>query len=526
MINIISALGRISEYFPELNIRTDSEKSLILLGINPKKYLFLSFLLSFVFSVPVTIIFGLTLPFFLFYLAILLVFLLALPKLEQMHKTKEIEAEIPFFIRSVGIFLEIGIPLERAIIAAKGDGRLSYEIERITKQINNGTSFQRAFSGFAVCSSPMIKRVASHLISSYETGGSGTEMIKLGDELLSLEQHRMKDYGSRSAMFGLLFIIASAILPTFFLVYVIVGQMGLGIEITLWQVEVALLVIFPLISSLILLFSKSTVPVANEKGFDLSILLPGAVFLVGFIFFQEWQFLFLILGAIIACLLVYSTYRKESRIEEIENSLPDALFSVSGMPKGTPIGRVFQMLEEGEHGVLSKEAGKSRKQILMNVRMENVFDDLWMRNNSNGLKRVTQMLRQMLSTNSLHRMNIIAEDMLANGRITRERSQLFGMQKYTLILGAVLVPVILRMTLNLLGSLVGLGSGEFLAGGAGTEDFIVQITGIIPPYLLIYATISSAAIADGEGRKSAGGIYFILLSILSLSAFYFINLGT
>jgi hypothetical protein len=318
-------------------------------------------------------------------------------------------------------------------------------------------------------------------------------------------------------MFGLLFIISSAVLPTFFLVYSVVGKSVLRQETDESQITLAMLVVFPLISILIMLVSKSTMPrsaLGRRSGLDVRLLMPGMLFLGGF--FLHVEIIAFIAGSLAGAFFILSSYQEEKRQEQIEERMPDALFSVGSLPKSARASQVFEIIEKGGHGALSEEAAKSGKQLSMNVSMESVLDDLWKRNSSGMLKRACRMMKQMVQTNSLDRMSILAEDIIRAFQIARERSQVFALQKYTLIFGSFLIALIMNMTIKLMGSM-----GE-LMGESGT--MVSAAESLAPPYLVIYSVIAAAAIADAEGKKSSMSIYFLVLSLLGLLTFYFITL--
>jgi Flp pilus assembly protein TadB len=519
-------IAAVCAYFPRIGLKSRCSKGLISLGIDPQKYVSMSLFLSGCLSMTSLVVLmvlgiGPAFPLALLCFALCFGFFLVLPRMELGKRSAEVEAEMPFFLRSVGMLLDMGIPFQRAVeIASDSEGTLQQEMRSVMDEVERGMGVQRAFASFALSmNSFVVKRAVSQLISAYEIGSSGSEMRKIGDELLSLEQHRLKEYSARSAMFGLFFIISSAILPTFFLVYAIAGKFAVGQEITTSQVALALLVFFPLTSVLILLLSKSTMPqsaFSGPSGFDARLLLPGLIFTIGFLFLPQLQAAVSVMSILLGAYFIFSNYNSERRIEEIESMLPDALFSVGGLPKSTSPERIFEIIENGGHGALSEEAGKSRSQLGMNLKVDSVLDDLWQRNHSGILRRVCGMIRQMINTNSLDNLNMLAEDIIRSFQIKRERSQIFALQKYTLVFGAFLTALILKMTLHLFQDMGGLVEGS--------KDMISSAMSVVPPYLVIYSTVSAAAIADAEGKKSSLAIYFLVLAALGLGAFHFITL--
>jgi len=462
---------------------------------------------------------------FLFSFALVFGFLLALPGFELKRKAAIIEAEMPFALRTVGLLIDMKIPFTKALsLVAEEDTETAREFRKIVNDINHGITVEKAFSRFAVSfNSFPIKRAVSQLLSVYEVGGRGTEIKRIGDELLAVQQHQMKEQSSKSAIFGMLFIMTSAILPTFFLVYAILGEFGVGESISEAGMAIAMLLVFPAISILLLLVSRASVPFSplssNKNVVDAMVLLPAVLFVFSFLFLGEGLRIFgIIIGSAIMLWALYRSYRAEKRTEEIEQYLPDALFTVSALPKSVKLEKIFDTIEHAGYGALSEEAGKSKRQLAMNVKTDNVMEDLWMRNDSPALKKAATMLKHVFDTNSFSQLHGIAEDILKVFEIKRERAQLMSMQKYTILFGGFLIPMILKIALSLIGSLV-----EFFED-PNAPELIAYASSLIPAYLVIYAVISAFYIADIEGRRSMAAVYFLIIVTVSLLTFNLVTL--
>ncbi|MFH1521127.1 MAG: type II secretion system F family protein [Candidatus Micrarchaeota archaeon] len=512
-----------TKQFPRVNIKLSHNKKLKFLNpeIDPAQYNAMAIISAVVFSV-VVFIFIEEIIFSLLTFVLTTVFFFILPVMEMNTKKSEIEMAFPFFLRNFGMLIDMGIDFQKAMfLSIDGHCALEKEIKIVIKQVEGGMSMQKALAGLAISfDSVGIKRALSQLITLYESGGSGKDLRKMGDELISLEQHKLKEYAAKSSMFGLLFVMASSVLPTFFMVYAITGRMGFGNDITKEQLTIALLIIFPAISIVLLMISKMVMPRSmfiNESWFDVRLLLPPILIIVG-VFLPEFMLIFFCIGTIMGLYLTVENYKKEKNIEDIEEKLPDALFTVSSMPKSVRFDRIFHAIEDAQFGALSEETAKSRKQLNMNIGITTVLDDLAGRNKSKMLGRACVMMKQMVETNSLNLMSNLADDMIRNIQIKRERSQLLATQKYTLMAGAVLVPMIAKIALNLMATV------SEAIGKEGIDTILINCNVLVPPYLVIYTTIVAIAIADSEGKKSAIGFYSIGLAIISLVSFYFINL--
>ena len=86
------------------------------------------------------------------------------------------------------------------------------------------------------------------------------------------------------------------------------------------------------------------------------------------------------------------------------------------------------------------------------------------------------------------------------------------MQKYTLVFGALILPLVLGNSLSLIS-----GISTSLGGMGG----IIETAGsVIPAYLIIYSFLASSFIGETESSASSGMLYFAGLSLASTIIFY------
>lgn len=488
-------------------------------------------------------------PFALLSFALAFALMSALPGIEVRRKAGEMEAAMPLFLRALGMLVGMGIPWRRAIEAACPDeGALRDEMMLAGRAMDEGSGFHAAISHLAAYDSLALKRAASQMVCAYDTGSDGRDMVKIGDEMLDMERHRMREHGARGSMFGLLFVVFSAIAPTFYMIYSVAGPLASGPGAKAGdggQMALAMLVVFPCVSILLLLLSRASMPRSSlgiKGGLDFRMLAPGALLVAGFLLLPNQPVPVMLAGAALGGFISFRSYQAERRLEEVDLRLPDALLSVSGMPGSSCADRVFRLIEEGGFGALSAEAGKTRRQLEHNVRVDSALKDFAARNPTGLASRAMMMMGRMIETGSLGRLGTLAEDMIRGAQAERERNQLFSMQKYTLLFGALLIPLVFRMALGLsdaIGSVSGAGAAGAVgapgiagASSAGTAVGAVAASGagaaaaagLVPPYLAIYAVISAAAISDAQGSRSALARYSAILLAVSLGAFHFISL--
>jgi hypothetical protein len=304
----------------------------------------------------------------------------------------------------------------------------------------------------------------------------------ISDELLLIQKHQIKESSSRFSLFGILFIVFSALAPTFFLVYFALGGSLLSQSIPESLFVAGMLVLFPALSILVLMVAKSSSgPKESAPAFVLNPIR----------FFQE-----------------------QSRKEEMEKLLPDALIALAATPAGSSTESTFASLAKGGYGPLSEEFKISFKQLRSKISLEKVLVDMAKRNPSILVKRACYLLNYIFSTNHLASAARLAEDLLIQLELKRERAAALAIHKYTLFFGAILVPTILSLSISICGQL-----SQF-TGGSNT----VLIYPVIYVYLFVYAAMVSYFAADSEGKPSLLVVYFPLLFAVSLITFNTVKL--
>ncbi len=530
-MKIIEVLFKISKFFPSVNLKMSSNSKNALYEISseiaPKidhdKYVgtcifvslifaFLIFLLLFVMS---DINLGLILGIGMLVFGCLAFLLLNLPLIELNQRVSEAEIELPQVLRKIGIMIELGTPFQKALLSvAEENSALGKQIKNVLNEIDAGASVSRTLSQWATkVKSNSFKRAIAQLLSCYEHGQSGKEMKAIGDELLAIQQHSFRDAATRSSTVGLLFVATAALLPTFFIILSVIGQPLTSITFSENTFIIVLLTLFPAISLLIIMLAKATLPkvfLCSKKRIDLVPLLLS-LFVVGFWLFLQPPYNYAISAIAIAVLgvMLYKKYQKEKQLELLEAALPDALFAIATLPKGSKIERIISTIKNGNYGHLSEEATIALRQLNAGVKPDIVFTDIGKRNNSENTERVFQLLVYAINTNSLNRMTEVAEDLLKFREISRERSAILGIQKYTLLFGGILVPLILKTTLSLVKDMQ-----NFIE--PSMQDLLPLAVKIIPGYVIIYSALVSYYLSEIEEKESALPVYFILLVVVGM----------
>ncbi len=441
------------------------------------------------------------------------------------RRNAEVEASMPLFLRSLAMLLDMRIPFADALREASKNGAAGNEFAAAVEEIRLGAGVSAALAKVAERSgSGAVKKAAAQIISAYEHGAGGEAIRRIAEDMFSLQKYRMRDFISKSSLFGLLFVVFAAVVPTLFVVIATVGKAGIGIEVEEGMFTAAFVIGFPAVDALILAVSSSQMPPAMHSrrknrglvvAFALCAALLAGVMLLGLD-------LELKAGAAIAVsagawVMFGKEYAEAKRIEKLEAALPDALLSASGLPKSHGVERVFERLAE-EKNDFAPEAQKTLRQLRANVSPENALEDLWKRNGSFMLRRMGELMAaaHTAGANVSEKMHEFAEDLLAVAELRRERENALSMQKYTLLLGAIVVPVILGASLSLVSQV-----SSFLENGA--SGVLETAPRAVAAYVVLYSAISALYISEMEGRNSRLAAYFAAMALCGLAGFYILS---
>jgi pilus assembly protein TadC len=178
--------------------------------------------------------------------------LLRYPDGRAKRRAKEIEDELILELRAVGAMLNVGLPFELCLKQTK-------IFKKVLNDIENGASFQEALENFSDCfNSNFVKKAALHLIHIYEHGGDGEILKKIADEQAAINRAKIKEYNGKLAVFSLVFIGCSAIVPALFQAYIVLGSAFINIPPAFGLIFP--IFVFPAINIAIFVFIRSRRP--------------------------------------------------------------------------------------------------------------------------------------------------------------------------------------------------------------------------------------------------------------------------
>ncbi|MCX6772456.1 MAG: type II secretion system F family protein [Candidatus Micrarchaeota archaeon] len=505
---------------------------LVFLGALAVLFFFLSALEAFAYS---TLAFAVAFAFFLFF-----------PRLLADRRTKQAESELPFLLRELAVYIDIGLPFERAL-AKIGQKKyiLSPGFASACQEIKSGGTVQGALSEMSGRTQSLpLKRSLLLLSSIYDTGGSSESLKRTSEELSSTQLSSMRLESSRLSLLSIIFIAASALIPSFFTVFAAVSPALASTAIPDWQIWAAFLFVFPLIDlgalGLMFLFLPPAPPAsaASDSKSLLNEYLAGKGFVQGERMFAillaaislvlAATFLLLglpVLSALSICIAPagYSlaAYFSRKPIEEAEARLSDALYTAASTHRLLSAEKMLSSLAKGGFGRLSDSFALALRRQKSGDSFSASMSAAAAHCPSVLVERAFSLLVVAYETgaNMYSALRSAAEDVVAFFTLVRERSAMLSMQRYTILAASgALVPIILGTVVSLAPSLA---SATAISSGAGGHSLGPLLLAACPIYLLLNAALSSILLSLAETDVKKAALYFAITAPISQILFAF-----
>ncbi|MFH1750078.1 MAG: type II secretion system F family protein [Candidatus Micrarchaeota archaeon] len=218
------------------------------------------FPLAFIFLHDLPIAFAISPALFL----MLALLLLKIPAYLKRKRAEEIEAGLLLAIPQIAAQMRLGSPFEEIIgnAANSAPGELGGEFRRMANCMNcGGMPPDEALMIFSrEVDSEFVRRAAMQLVFEYRNGNGGDGLSNLGKELAVFMRTRAKSFSSKMAVWGLVFIAISCIVPALFAAYLIIGSAFLALSFTENDIYFAFGLLFPLLDAGVLLYIKEKTP--------------------------------------------------------------------------------------------------------------------------------------------------------------------------------------------------------------------------------------------------------------------------
>ena len=450
-------------------------------------------------------------------------------RLSEVKRNQKIVSGIPRIARMIERGIRIGKPF-LAIIASiqtlPGLEEISREFNKVINEVNLGTPVPVALRNSASrIEIEDYSRLMNRLILVYKNGGGGS-LEKLADDIEEKIQIRMKSYSNKSMLYSLILIAASAILPSMFLTYLIVGSMFLHVEFSPVDAFLIPAMIIPSIDIMVLGFIWTKRPGILSttsrntwlRSWDASIEYLGLEnkkleIIVGTVLLSTILFYMNPLTAIIPPIAAYGIpiYLADARRARIKRRIPDIAMEFSSLWDIIPIQEMLarsgdkslsdagKMIERGTPVPVALEIARKREPELGQI--ISILITGW----RSGVD-VSSMLSKLADQYS--KQSSIVENMKASMMI----------EKATIIsASALIVPFVIGSTESLAS-----GIGNALIGNplpVSVREMAVLGSKV---YTGVYSLLSGLYLSMSSGKSWRSGFFYsaiiLVIAILVLLA--------
>lgn len=189
------------------------------------------------------------------------------PERNAKRRAALVERDLPFALNDFAVELSLGAAFEKCVenVSRGNYGIVSAEFAKILVETGQkGKPMQRALfdlgNGF---DSRGLKRACSQLAFAYNFGSAkdaSSAIRRVSSEMLSRQRTEAKAFSAQLAMLSLVFVVASAIVPAMFQVFIVVGSAFLKMSFSPLQVLLVCAAGFPLLDICVFFFVKGRTP--------------------------------------------------------------------------------------------------------------------------------------------------------------------------------------------------------------------------------------------------------------------------
>ncbi|MDD5022590.1 MAG: type II secretion system F family protein [Candidatus ainarchaeum sp.] len=429
---------------------------------------------------------------------------------------KKADMELAFFLRRISVLIESGLSIYDSLkVISNEEGECSKIILKIIEKTESGIAIEEAIrSASKSIKSNKIRMALMQLATTHSMGERGKRIRRLSNELVSRQEYEIKEYSNKSSIYGLIFVVLAVIAPTFLTIIYFLGGISFGVVMNEMEYQLLLLLGIPIMSLGLIIISEKNYPllIYDQKHNEEYLFLLWII--LAFFIFYILGIVGVLLASVFGAYYIYQKYLHEKKRESIEENIPDMLSYVSQM-HGMSFEKITNEVSKAGYGELSEEFRKANNQLKSNVGQIKILKNMENNKKSVLFSRTISLFRYSIENNNFKVLSEMAEDIMRYFEIKRNRANSLAIQKYTLILGSILIPIILTITKNM---------GKTFGGILGTDVDENIFETAIPLYLIIYSMIAGRHITSIEERKSIGLATTIIMVVLGLG-FYLIMMN-
>ena len=253
------------EIFKRLNLEVDSKIPKEKTVIDNVREKLLPYLITKTSIIIIAILLVLSGAFFsLEITAMMYIFILYYPKIKEQKSYSDINRELPYALRHMGIELKSGKGLHDSLITIKNAdyGSLSHEFNRVLEEVKYGKSTEDSLLEMSHrVKSEGLSRAVHQIISTLRVGGNLSSSLDVIAQDISFDmQIKLKEYSQKLNSFILIYTFIAILTPNIALIMLMAGSTVMGDVISSELLLIIYALFFPMIVMFMGVFIKKLEP--------------------------------------------------------------------------------------------------------------------------------------------------------------------------------------------------------------------------------------------------------------------------
>ncbi len=192
------------------------------------------------------------------------IFMKFYPQMKQKRSYGDLNQELPYALRHMGIELKSGKGLHDTLItvANAGYGSFSRELTRVLEQVRYGESTENALLEMSNrIGSDGLSRSVQQIVGTLRVGGNLANSLEVIADDISFDMHvKLKDYSQRLNSFILIYTFAVILAPVIFLIMLMAASTVMGDIIPSNIIMIIYVAFFPMVVVFMGIFIKKLEP--------------------------------------------------------------------------------------------------------------------------------------------------------------------------------------------------------------------------------------------------------------------------
>ena len=217
------------------------------------------------FDLLLLIFIGLEISLMFIVLSVMLyIFMKFYPQIKQKRSYNDLNQELPYALRHMGIELKSGKGLHDTLMTVSNAnyGSFSMELNRVLEQVRYGESTESALLEMSNrVGSDGLSRAVQQIVGTLRVGGNLAHSLEVIADDISFDMHvKLKDYSQRLNSFILIYTFLASLAPVILLIMLMAASTVMGDIIPSDIIMLMYAVLFPMIVVFMGLFIKKLEP--------------------------------------------------------------------------------------------------------------------------------------------------------------------------------------------------------------------------------------------------------------------------